>query len=486
MELVDFRKKLLVLLHAVLEEKQAIGKVCFVVSGEFLTSHARCLVLEGNWRDAVKFLVESVDGMDWNTTFDILSGKMRLTEDPSGTLILEKDSRMSCKAYLEETEEVYGGCYKYKGRWYEPYACVDCYGQPDFSFISRKGVDCCGQPDFSFINRKGVAEEPLSDEFGLEAKHKRREPMVLGNGGRALYYADDIYRDEVFDLCVGDGIGEWVRAVLFHRVNEPPIWMPSSTRAQQALDSYLNSGRKLQIRGYRPDPRQVEDPLARKGFAPALCVEYDFKGLQVEILKQNKLLGGKFFKIGKLKIPYAPFEAYAMRRYDRIEMSKWVPVSHSGIKIYGDDPYHSDWVIGAGLTSENYEKETKKQSEGIYDKLEKIQRDLYNYHCLVLLGRGKASGSIYFPEETGSGDGIAVIPSLDPKFLPLVIMARGIITEAGGKMAHLVSVMKEREMPIVRMKNACSRLEGFQSAIIDCDEGRVVLKGKGGYLLAYG
>ena len=52
--------------------RKVIGHLCFTISGEFLTEHFRDRVLEGNWTEAIKGLMDSLIGISYDQVTTIL------------------------------------------------------------------------------------------------------------------------------------------------------------------------------------------------------------------------------------------------------------------------------------------------------------------------------------------------------------------------------------------------------------------------------
>jgi hypothetical protein len=57
-------------------------------------------------------------------------------------------------------------------------------------------------------------------------------------------------------------------------------------------------------------------------------------------------------------VPRAPFMHWALARHPSTgSLPSWTTVSPSGLKMMNDDPFHTDWVLGAGLTiQEGYDE----------------------------------------------------------------------------------------------------------------------------------
>ena len=71
------------------------------------------------------------------------------------------------------------------------------------------------------------------------------------------------------------------------------------------------------------------------------------------------------------------------------------------------------------------------------------------------------------------GGAIIVLPSLDPIHLEKLSQARGIITQAGGRLAHLAQVALERGVTIMLVSDAIDRFPEGQSVTLVPAEGRI-------------
>jgi hypothetical protein len=205
----------------IIAEKRSITnsthKLHFKVTGKFITQHTRDKVIEGDWEDAIRFLVEYLHGMDFNIAISILSGKQRLTGDSSIGVKLEKDSDSS--DYLKRLNWVYRGYFQHSDRqWYVPYAITNSFGERDFSFFKS---------DYPF--------------------------------SRARYYLNNKEKDKIFGLKCKQFEG-YEKAVLFELVKSPPIWIQIKRTAQEALDGMSS----VEVRGHYEWYGEQEKPKFAK------------------------------------------------------------------------------------------------------------------------------------------------------------------------------------------------------------------------------
>lgn len=176
---------------------------------------------------------------------------------------------------------------------------------------------------------------------------------------------------------------------------------------------------------------------------------------------------------GSVKVPRAPFLHWAFARMKMFEaqLPPWQTVSPIGLKMMNDDPFHTDWVIGAGLDPDDRSllyypgpvgDAAMKLSHELQDKFDEPS-DVH-----VLVDGPYASGTVYHgKKKKPSPDGaIVVLPNLHPDYLEAIADAAAVITEEGGAVAHLAQVGRERNLPIVRIAGALERFdEGIEVSV---------------------
>lgn len=177
---------------------------------------------------------------------------------------------------------------------------------------------------------------------------------------------------------------------------------------------------------------------------------------------------------GAVKVPRAPFLHWAFARMKMFEqqLPPWQTVSPIGLKMMNDDPYHTDWVIGAGLDPDDRSllyypgpvgDAAMKLSHELQDKFDEPS-DVH-----VLVDGPHVSGTIHHgTKKKPCPDGaIVVLPNLHPDYLETIADAAAVITEEGGAVAHLANVSRERNLPIVRIAGALNRFNPGDEVSVD-------------------
>jgi len=97
--------------------------VCFVVTGEFITNHARNLMKEGR-PDAAMNVLDCLDGMSAGQKMDVLEGRAKLVGDSSAGITLENDEtempslKKTVESIVKERDQA-----KREARWAQELAC---------------------------------------------------------------------------------------------------------------------------------------------------------------------------------------------------------------------------------------------------------------------------------------------------------------------------------------------------------------------------
>ena len=175
---------------------------------------------------------------------------------------------------------------------------------------------------------------------------------------------------------------------------------------------------------------------------------------------------------GKLRVPRGAFEQWAVARSGGGHLATpWRPIAPQGLKMGGDDRFHSDWMLGAGLNPQDMRfSSSYPHAEALRDAANDarfaIERRLLNFRCSVLLPGPYLRGTIFvpasrtdMPDEHGEHPPVVVLPNAGPDYLDVALTALdaagGVIVERGGEMAHLVTVLRESHQgPIVRVPDA--------------------------------
>jgi phosphohistidine swiveling domain-containing protein len=163
---------------------------------------------------------------------------------------------------------------------------------------------------------------------------------------------------------------------------------------------------------------------------------------------------------GSVRAPRAPFLHWMFHRDMRFtgRIPPWKTICPSGWKMPLDNPYHTDWVVGAGLDPEDRDLVYHPSPivEAAYKWAHDWREQFEEKSKMFVLVEGRAHGRIVHGKlnKAVPPGSIVVLPHLGPKYLKATIGAVGVIAEVGGETAHLAQVGRERALPMIRWEGA--------------------------------
>lgn len=420
-------------------------KVRFSISGEYLTDVTRSMVLSGNWQGGIRVLSEGNEGA-LPLIMKILQGDAKLTGADENIVAEEEDD----KEYKQELEKFYAGFSFINGKWVKPYGTVNTI----------------------------TSQTVLTEQ-------------------RMLFYKQD--DNDVFEIL---NLGDGPKTVIFRseydeseREIVPPIWMQESlkTSSEENVKKFIElKGNVLEELGISKD--FVEDAVKYKSQKQKEVLEY-----LMDLYDRNGMISDKAFEeeqrarenlfektylevikekiehqetewiyLDNLRIPKTPLFLWASTAmHIHLENVKpWKPISASNTKMYGDNPIHTDWVIGAGLDPNNFY--SSKEEE----KILKFLFSLSHQKMLVINGKGSVSGTITKNPENVTEDSILVIPHAGVEFFEAAKKAKAVISAVGGPAAHLVVNSKEYNINFAIVLNAMSIFKEGQYCSLYLDIGK--------------
>lgn len=251
-----------------------------------------------------------------------------------------------------------------------------------------------------------------------------------------------------------------------------------------------------------PEARKALKKLHKKVVAQADAMR---DGWIVLRLPYDRELG---VKAGKVRIAKIPFERWAFGT-DFHREKEWTNVAPSSLKMQLDDRNHSDWWLSTGMAIDysecsdydyKYEKKndwnpcTKKQLQELARsaqinraawawKMEHSTRKDWTY---LIRPKRKLEGRVMFcrnKEEiaeccekaqhwrgtSNRQDIIAIIPRASAEFDLVLRDVAAVITAQGNKVAHLVTVAREGNVPVILCPNAFEQFKHYERIIIDGD-----------------
>ncbi len=402
--------------------------VHFSIEGKYLSDLAKTWMIEGSWQKAYRVLTEgnpqqsrlAIEILKGNVSLDGWDEKIHAIED------IDED-------YKKTIEEMYEGYIKKGEWWYKPYGKI----------------------------------------------------LTLKKDSKDLNYRASLYKDNVEDIIkVINNV-----VYLFKKANMPPFWLESEL-LEKKYESFkvtkfgipekpYNSSNEIDFLMYLAKKNNLEvekDVLVEEADARYdMLKKTGLKNTRKQILEQSK----EKLYIGEYVIPKEPFVEW-LRTYDPrlwsstvfqklIIDNKWKAVSSSGLKCPGDNVYHTDWVIGAGLDpSDFYESKAEKV---IYDYIFSFSYTYKDNRMIIPFhGKGVIKGKIASIENAGEED-IVIVPHAGVEYFELAKRVKAVITEVGGPAAHLVINAAENNIHLCMVPNATKKLSEGDNIIIDFNLG---------------
>jgi len=464
--------------------------VSFSVTGDHLTSRSRDMVLSGRWREAIDFLQGSLEGFSTDHALSVLKGEAALTGSSRDGVFL--DDEATDEDYRDELADQFKGLARIDGALYRPYLVVCDYGPED----QRLSLNI-GDTRTQFITERMQDDKELDRGALIQrARHYVRNPQ-----------ADRIEMCQVVSRT--DPGVERRLAVAFAPAGDVPMWVLPERTVQAAVDKRMA---ELEWDGFtrrygsedlatERDPERMENQ-AKMNFAEQLKTFGNrdmrqaldenlkaqtnrsaevFEERRRKILEQNAARGFGLRRVdfgedvGVREVPEAPLVRWALARTLSPELApEWDPVCPQGVKMMGDDPVHSDWVVAAGLENVDLMERGKRDLQT--DLMLQIQKEWLGLETAVLVaGRESASGTIVFakPDTPCGPNDVAVIPNAGPQYMDVARNAAAVIALKGGAMSHLAVNGLEEGFLILRDPYAKRRFREGDVVSLDARTGLI-------------
>lgn len=473
----------------------------FSIDGKWLADFSRTRVEEGDYQHALSIL-DCLEGMGMDDKISILMGKKDLAGVNSLELV---DASPELTASVEQFYDYkYGSLLKFENRYYSPYMIINSWCSEDLP--EKEGI-------FSPFAQK------LTNAFESKLYDKMNN-MFGGNrlGGyphsRSLHYADNPRDDLAFtfdrqnhkDLHTNLENG----VILFKEFKEQiPFWVDSFIKKEpkQSISNAIKNGRSFDKSGaeYIYDkkgnnlPLKIDNPyVSGEAFSSINSDEEEEKAMQdlqkriIAYADNDKECGWKTFtdeEGNTIKVPGRAFMHFALNRCsmtsigkgfnDReVELPPYTPISKSGLKMGGDDAYHTDSWLGAGLPLSGAYDHGSWQHQLFMDAVWKMQYAEHDmdFNIIAKGSNKKIEGftvnTINY-ESVPKGQRILVIPNLSVDFEQAFFACDHIICETGGKLAHLATLAREFDKAIIRIDNATLQFIRKKPITIDFVSGKL-------------
>jgi phosphohistidine swiveling domain-containing protein len=461
--------------------------VHFSITGDAYTTIARDFLLSERPAQAYRLLADylkgGAPGEAQTIAPEVLDGKRKLTGDSTKGIGHAVDRGSA--GYRKTLRYIYAGRIRIGNTWWRPSARVATFGPDDARWASRE-YGCKGCP---------------VDAEGKRAWGKLRvQYYVEGTPNKLVAVRADRTKNES-------------PFIIFEPCGEPPFWWQEHRDSDAALADFLAAGRRLgEIRAEQADSDEREGMRGREAPFASLRAqriareeaeaerefeeeedrarEAAYRARLVELREQvlaqangdmveleltdddlrswretealydddgdpNAPKRPKFKAGDKFQVPRAPFMNWALRRTSLAHLApKWEMVSDPDMKMFNDDRYHTDWMLGAGvgLTSSF----SSPIIQAAHRKGSEIQEEVGGFQAHVLVGGPSFDGTVGTVDTAGA---IMVLKDLrnSPANNKAMANARAIITENGGELAHLAIVGRETGIPVLRVPDALTR-----------------------------
>lgn len=419
--------------------------VYWQVHGDFITNLAREKVLE-SYRNGCQFLQASFPTMTLEQINDILNGKKRLTG--INDLGYEDELPEIREEHEAELKYAYRNIFFQNGDYYKPIRKVVSYGYNDAEDGS------CGSPlnPSQVAGRASHYKQSFSDivYYNKEDRHNYICEKVIRN---LPFWVND--KDLTFELCIDNcRIDDVGHDEMYGEEDEEEIPSAFEPTNDQILTDYIAS--ELQITNNIKKFAELEKYNIIKIKKQAEIHGYiDLKTLEGEVVAT---------------VPKAPFYHWAFARVrmnkEVIQLPEWDVVSKSGVKMYGDNPYHTDWMLGGGVDSNEYYGNDSVINRASYHMQNELQSDLLKYECTVLSSseQGWVIGDVVLVNgeedfDKVEDDSIIVIPNAGINFTEAFLKATksgngGVICQYGSRVAHLCKISREKDV-IILQEDGC-------------------------------
>lgn len=489
----------------------SIKMVRMTIQGSMLTERARETMGDGDWKGALNFLVDSLEGMTFDQAISVIEGRMRLTGE-GNTITMEAEDPIVAAQLHEQykVEFAYGQYVRNGDTMYEPYRVIDNLGPEDANCV-------LALPEFQQKNAAAFTRYPewMSDMGTVHAKACYQ--VILPSKAlelRAMHYADQPKTDKAIVQLNG---ADRKVVVLYRQVaaGVTPFWREKDnycfTRAYVAASSYLPVSGFAQHYGYiHPDEvkrdttapapaleslEAAQERAEKYAREEAAAAEYAARKAAEAISLRERIVAfadadveygwqdyrwhdAKDGTYLTLRAPKRALQCYALSQTSaHTLMPAYQAFSPESFKTGDDNQYHTDVWLGCGfaLDDKTYHHDSPEY-RAILDLMFEVQRTLLDFQVQVLARGPEVAGKVVFcNSEAIDKSCILVVPHAGVEFELQAMAAGAVVCEAGGRLAHLVTVCREQAKPILRMEGACSTFRVGQHITVHPDTGRITI-----------
>ena len=490
-------------------------EVSFQFANGFLAKHTRRLLLEDNWREAIRMLTEMpTPPLSLDNAVKVLKGELDIKGSLDGEmeLIAQDVNDPDFKKHVSQLRWQKAGILDVEGKFYQASEEILGFSEHDekFALAHLKLLEMCVSPDAYRRERAKFYTQYLPGS--IVCFNAGPNPVLFRLvcdppfwmktfKDEAAAYADfNKVRPSSLD-SIGDN-AEAVRSDSFRFYLEA-LWadvlidggdyrLPDRDEdcLSELLNSYYSGMEQLEEIDNAGEPAFDERAYAitHENLLEELQEAAEVMGYQLLIEKRAKKVGG-YLELpvttaeGEqfIRVPATPFLYWARRAghsvKSEMKLPDWKPICRSGMKMMSDSAMHTDWWIGAGLPLKDVYLDDHPVTKAAYRYAVSFART-NGAQCLRLAGSGKVVGTVVFP---GKGEGvpagsIAVVKNAGTDYEMALLSACKdgagvVIAGTGGKLAHLTTVSRELGARLVVVDDAMDVFKEGQTVAVDLDKG---------------
>lgn len=422
----------------------------------------------------------------------VCDGVAALEGDEHGMDVVDRDY----PEYRRQLAWLFAGRIKLHGRWYQPVAYVSDVGPMDLTNNHNKSTTTWNTGG---INNRGWhycdKDEIVADHVAFKDKTRfgmEREVIFRQCGERPHWHQPPLDTRAALEEYLAAGRGLEERGHSKRYGIDPESWPSGYPGRAWMREPEPPAGGLARFHGTVPNAAMERRLASAPPFdrrAPKLTEEEEeARDAEIEASRLRRVAdlrelilaraGDDLVELaweakgdvpaGKAMIPRAPFViwCFARLKWFHALLPEWQPISPPGMKIWAmDDPIHTDWVIGGGFDPQDRDLYWGAKSEAAERLRSRLQDEFderkraENEAVTTLVTGPKVVGTVILglPGVTPAPGLVVIVPSLHSRYLWAVTGAAAVITEAGGEVAHLAQVARERAVPVVRAERALER-----------------------------
>lgn len=493
--------------------------VAFIVEMATVLQMAREKVLSNDWRGALR-LVQSIatPPLDLDLAVGILKGELTLVgESPTAYVDDADPNDPDLLRYLHTARWQKAGLWYRDGEFFQPYAAITGFyrvDETDALALLRDREDWTTLEGYRQMRARPYLRHPESDQVVFDiaehpvvfkrvpdpafwmpvfttpaeawAAYKVLRPRDLtqlnqGQGhafsaNDALFYLKGVLSGRVY-VAQGEDVGlPPADLALLKTIGD---WQGEMEDEVAELDP---ANPTFDERGIGITSGALEDQLKQRA--------YDLY-YQQRIRQQADKVGGFHTlmvpaasgALEPLTVPRLPLLHWASgllsRRGELGSLPAWDCVCPWGLKMQNDNPYHSDWWVGAGLASQHAYQLDNPVMDAARDFAARLANDA-GQDFLKLAGSGRVTGPVVFPkpDEPVPPGSIAVVSHAGVDYEMALLSAckeegGAVIAAVGGKLAHLATVSRETGARLLVVPDALTVFRPGEWVTVDLDNGQL-------------